>query len=110
MARIIVACPVTAVPDNTMYEVADAPVPLAVCRVNGHWFAFENNCSHENFPLTDGLLDGDEVECPLHGARFSVRTGDATAVPATCGIKVYPAWDEAGEVRVDLGVDTDVTT
>lgn len=85
-----------------MLAVVGAPTKLGVARADGRWFAFENNCTHEDFPLTEGLVDGQEVECALHGARFCLHTGAARAVPATCGIRVFPVCIEDGVVYVEM--------
>lgn len=98
---LIHACTIDELADGDMRAVEHAPQPLGVCRVAGEWFAFENNCSHEDFPLTEGLLDGTEIECPMHGARFCLRTGAVRAIPASCGIKVFPVRIERGAVLIE---------
>lgn len=102
MPTTIRACAHDALKDGEMLAVEGAPSPLGVCRVAGQWYAFENDCTHESFALTEGALDGAQIECPLHGAKFCVRTGAARAVPATRGIGVYPVRIEQGDVLVDL--------
>lgn len=101
MARVR-ACAADALNDGEMLAVEGGSARLGVARANGQWFAFENNCTHEDFPLTEGLVDGQDVECALHGARFCLRTGAALAAPATCGIRVFPVAVEDGTVYVDL--------
>jgi nitrite reductase/ring-hydroxylating ferredoxin subunit len=88
--------------DGDLRVVADAPMPLAICRVKDEWFAFENKCTHEDFPLTDGCVDGTEIECPLHGARYCLRTGEVRAFPATCPIRVFKVHVDGDAVHVDL--------
>lgn len=100
------ACTVDELADGEMRAVDGAPQALGICRVGGEWFAFHDNCSHEDFPLTEGMLDGAEIECPMHGARFCVRTGAVRAIPASCGIRVYPVRVERGEVLIELADET----
>jgi nitrite reductase/ring-hydroxylating ferredoxin subunit len=100
--RLIRACAADELAEGQMRAVADAPEPLAVCKVGGEWFAFRNNCSHTNFPLTEGFLEGTEVQCGFHGARFCVRTGAVRAYPARHGIEVFPVRLDNGEVFVEL--------
>lgn len=102
MSRRIHACSVQELADGEMRAVADAPLPLAICRVKDEWFAFENNCTHEDFPLTEGAVDGVEIECALHGARFCLRTGKVRAPPASCSIRVFPAHVEGDAVQVEI--------
>jgi len=102
MSRRLRACGVQELADGEMRVVADAPFALAVCKVKDEWFAFENNCTHEDFPLTEGAVDGFEIECALHGARFCLRTGQIRAVPASCPIRVFPVHVEGDVVHVDV--------
>ncbi|MGH6817956.1 MAG: Rieske (2Fe-2S) protein [Methylovirgula sp.] len=55
---------------------------IALFNVEGTFFALENACTHEEGPLAEGEIDGHEVTCPWHGARFDVRTGDVLGPPA----------------------------
>ena len=96
------ACAVDDLDDGEILSVANAPLPLAVCRVDAQWHAFENNCSHEDFELSEGMVEGTEVECPLHGARFCLRTGAVRAAPASKGIRVFATREENGDIFVDL--------
>lgn len=102
MGQPIRACNVQELADGEMRVVANAPLALAVCRVKDEWFAFENNCTHEDFPLTEGAVNGTEIECALHGARFCLRTGEIRAVPASCPIRVFPVHVNGDAVYVEL--------
>ena len=53
-------------------------------------------------PLDQGELDGEEIECPRHGARFDVTTGRATCMPAVVPVKTYQVRVEGGEVQVNV--------
>jgi 3-phenylpropionate/trans-cinnamate dioxygenase ferredoxin component len=78
----------------------------AVClaRVDGEVYAFANNCSHREFPLSDGEVDPDDcsITCEWHGARFDIRTGAALSLPATRPIPVYDCRVDGGEIYVDV--------
>ncbi|MGA9154149.1 MAG: Rieske 2Fe-2S domain-containing protein [Candidatus Nitrosopolaris sp.] len=56
--------------------------PLVLSMVNGKVYALDVVCSHEGGPLDEGTLEGYEVECPWHGSKFDVRTGEVTNPPA----------------------------
>ena len=74
---------------------------VAVFRLDdGQWHATANVCSHAFALLTDGWLEGAEIECPLHAARFDVRSGRALCSPADQPVAVYPVKVEAGAVFV----------
>jgi nitrite reductase/ring-hydroxylating ferredoxin subunit len=102
MSRRIHACGVQELADGEMKALSDDALSLAICRVNDEWFAFENNCTHQDFPLTEGAVDGTEIECPLHGARFCLRTGAIRAVPASRPIRVFRTHVEGDAVHVEI--------
>ena len=75
---------------------------IAVCNVDGEFYAVANVCTHDGGPLGDGFLHGDEIECPRHGARFSVRSGDARVLPAIVPIPIFDVKVEGDEIWVDV--------
>lgn len=85
-----------------MIAVEIAGVKIAVYRVDSELFATDNICSHAYAMLTDGWLDGDEIECPLHGGRFNVRTGKAMTSPVECDIRTFSVREADGIIQVLL--------
>jgi len=77
-------------------------VSVLVCRVNGAFHAVANRCSHARQVLTEGKLNGHELTCPLHGARFDVRTGRHLAPPATEPIKTFPVSVQGDQICVEV--------
>lgn len=75
---------------------------ICVVQSGGKLYAFEDRCSHDDGPLGEGTLQGCEIECPRHGARFDIRTGRVTAPPAYGPIEVYPTVVEDGQVFVEI--------
>jgi 3-phenylpropionate/trans-cinnamate dioxygenase ferredoxin subunit len=77
---------------------------IALARVDGEVYAFADNCSHRDFPLSLGEVDTQActVTCEWHGAAFDIRTGEAVCVPATRPLAVYETKVEDGAVWVDL--------
>ena len=65
-------------------------------------FALSDICSHEWIELSDGDLDGEDVECPAHGSRFNVRTGEVSGLPAEAPVGTYPVTIENGEIYVEV--------
>lgn len=63
---------------------------LVLFNLAGQVFAIADVCSHDDGPLGEGDLDGHEIICPRHGARFDVRSGKATMLPAVQDIPAYP--------------------
>jgi nitrite reductase/ring-hydroxylating ferredoxin subunit len=77
---------------------------IALARVDGEVYAFADNCTHRDFPLSLGEVDAETctVTCEWHGAAFDIRTGDATCGPAFRPIAVFAARVEGINVMVDL--------
>ncbi|WP_297800642.1 non-heme iron oxygenase ferredoxin subunit [Arenimonas sp. GDDSR-1] len=75
----------------------DGDTAILVCNIDGEIYALEDKCTHQDFELSPGKLDGAEIECVLHGARFDVRTGQALCAPAYAPVPKFP-------VRIDNGM------
>ena len=76
---------------------------LLLCRVSEtEVFAIENQCSHDDGPLTEGALDGRIIECPRHGARFDVSTGAVTRLPAAAPLPTFATRLQEGWIEVAL--------
>ena len=73
---------------------------IAVCNVDGQFYAIEDVCTHDGGSLDQGDVEGDEIECPRHGARFNVRTGEATLMPAVMPVRTFPIKIEGDRVLV----------
>lgn len=82
------------------YEVDG--VWIGVARSDGRWYAFEDECTHAECPLTRGFLEGAEVECECHGARFDLRDGSVLAPPATRPVRVFPLRVDGEDILVSL--------
>ena len=76
---------------------------LVLANVDGDVCALEDVCSHQDFPLSDGELDGSDVICIHHGARFDACTGKNKALPAIRPVRSFPVEVRDGEIFVDLG-------
>lgn len=73
---------------------------IAVFNLEGRYYAIADVCTHDAGQLTGGVVDGDEIVCPRHGARFSIRTGEALTPPAYEPTDVFPVRVDNGEVQV----------
>lgn len=75
---------------------------IAVFLVDGEIYAIEDICSHDRSPISDGCIEGSEIICPRHGARFCLRTGHALTAPAYEDIESFPVRAEAGRLWLGL--------
>lgn len=76
---------------------------IAVVRTGGAFYAIEDVCSHDGCPLLGGPIEGTEIICPRHGARFSLKTGEALTPPAYEPVRTYETKLEVGRVWVRAG-------
>ncbi len=86
--------------DTLAVEAAGERIVLA--NVDGDVYALQDNCSHQDFPLSDGELEGTQLECAYHGARFDVCTGRATRLPAIRPVRTFEVDLRDGEVFVRI--------
>ena len=75
---------------------------LCVANVGGEFYAIDNLCTHDGGPLGEGSLWDAQVECPRHGARFDLKTGRPTILPAVLPVKTYKVQVDGDEVRVEV--------
>jgi len=73
---------------------------IGVYRVADAYYAVSNTCPHAEASMVAGLVEDHEIECPLHGARFDLRTGAVIRPPATRGLKTYEVKVEGDRVWV----------
>ncbi|MDI5963126.1 non-heme iron oxygenase ferredoxin subunit [Streptomyces sp. SL13] len=86
----LVACPLGELADETPKRVELAGTPIALVRTGGEVFAINDTCSHANVSLSEGEVEGCQIECWLHGSSFDLRTGKPSGLPATRPVPVYP--------------------
>jgi 3-phenylpropionate/trans-cinnamate dioxygenase ferredoxin component len=91
------------VPAGAVKVVEAGGHSIALCNLEGSFYALDNLCTHDNGPLGEGTLYNGTVECPRHGARFDVQTGAVKALPAVRPVRTYPTQVEGDEVSVDGG-------
>ena len=75
---------------------------IALYDLDGEVFATSDICTHAYARLSDGWLDKEEIECPLHAGRFDPRTGKALCPPVTEDLKTYPVRVVGDEIQIKL--------
>ena len=90
------------VPDGGALAVEIDGQEIALVRDGDDVYAVRDECSHASIPLSEGEVDGCEIECWLHGSRFDVRTGKPLNLPATEPVPTYSTQIEGDTVMVDL--------
>jgi 3-phenylpropionate/trans-cinnamate dioxygenase ferredoxin subunit len=87
-------------PPGTWRSVDLEGSSIAVFNLDGGYYAIEDVCTHDGGILTGGTLERDEIVCPRHGARFSVKTGQALTPPAYEDVATFPVRVREGVVQV----------
>ncbi|HZN17599.1 MAG TPA: non-heme iron oxygenase ferredoxin subunit [Micromonosporaceae bacterium] len=100
---------IAAMVDGTPLAIVHAPGSDEGAAGDGEFFAVYDQCSHEAVALSEGDIDGCQLECWLHGSRFDLRTGAPTGLPATRPVPVYPVEIRDGDVYVSLTPSNGVT-
>ena len=92
-----------ALTDGEVLGVEVAGRSIALYAADDGIFATDNICTHAYACLSDGWLDGEVIECPLHAARFDIRSGKVLDPPATEDLKTYPVRlvGDVIQVRID---------
>ena len=84
--------------ENSVIDVDGTDV--AIFKIDDEFFAIEDVCSHDGTEIASGELDGDEIICPRHGARFCIKTGAVKSAPAYEDIHSYPVRILDGMVQI----------
>ncbi len=101
MSEFVKVAKVDDIPSGEALQVEVGGEPCALVRANGEVYCVADICTHEHAHLSEGFVEGYEIECPLHGSIFDVRTGEVKSLPATEGLKTYTVKVEDGEVMVE---------
>jgi 3-phenylpropionate/trans-cinnamate dioxygenase ferredoxin subunit len=91
------------VPPGTLHGVTVDRTAVVLANVDGDVYALRDRCSHADFPLNDGVLTGETLECVHHGAKFDVCTGRATGFPAIRPVKSYEVEIRDDDVFIRFG-------
>jgi 3-phenylpropionate/trans-cinnamate dioxygenase ferredoxin subunit len=101
MPRYVKVARVDEIPPGEKKIVEVDGLLVVLVNLDGEFYAIEDVCTHDGGPLGEGELEGHELICPRHGARFDVRTGDALTLPAFEPAPTYEVRLENGDVLVE---------
>jgi 3-phenylpropionate/trans-cinnamate dioxygenase ferredoxin component len=94
------AGPISALAEGQTRSIAVGRRMVAVARSGAEFFAIEDVCTHDGAELTGGAIEGAEIVCPRHGARFCLRTGEALSPPAYEPVRVFATKIDDGHLWV----------
>jgi 3-phenylpropionate/trans-cinnamate dioxygenase ferredoxin component len=98
-------CATSDIPDpgKAVFEVDDRFI--VVFHLDGAFYALDDACTHDGGPLGEGEIDGFQIICPRHGARFDIRTGQAMTMPAVQGTPAHEVKIEGEGIWVRIRED-----
>lgn len=96
------ACAVAEVAPGTALRVEVDGLDVAIVRDGEDFYAIEDECSHAAVALSEGDVEGCEIECWMHGSRFDLRTGKPLGPPATEPVPVFAVKITGDDVLIDL--------
>ncbi len=89
-------------PPDTLRRVEIKNLKIVVARTDDGIYALEDRCSHEDYNLSDGWIEEKTLCCPMHGAKFNLKTGQPETPPAHEPIKTFPVQVKNGVVEIDI--------
>jgi 3-phenylpropionate/trans-cinnamate dioxygenase ferredoxin subunit len=104
MAELIDICPVDDLPPGAMRLVEWEDLEIGVFNCAGELLAIEDRCSHDDGNLVEGELDEEDctIECPRHGSKFELRTGQPVNLPAYVPVDTFPVSVLNGVIKIEV--------
>lgn len=89
--------------ERIFIEVED--MTIVIFNIAGGVYALEDRCTHDNGPLGEGEIEGFEIICPRHGARFDIRDGRALSLPAILPTRYFPTRLIDNQIEIGIPVN-----
>lgn len=102
MSEYVTVARLDQVPEGSLHGVEVDGRRICIANAGGIFYALEDRCSHEEFPLSQGDLGGSQVTCILHGARFDLASGAPRALPAVRPVPTFECRVQGDEIQVRL--------
>ncbi len=98
----IQVCSIGDVAPGEVIKVETSGLTLAVFNLDGRYYVTDDHCTHGPGSLSEGCIDGDNIECNFHQGVFNIKTGEVVAPPCMIPVKTYKTVVEDGAVYVEL--------
>lgn len=102
MAKFVKAAKTDDIPPGQVRSFQIEGEFIAISHIDGNFYAIKDECTHMDYPLSDGDLDGEIITCIYHGAQFNVKTGEVVALPAYEPVETYKVKVEENDIYVFL--------
>ena len=90
------------IPEGGYIEIDVADEEILLFKIDNEFYALKNQCTHQEAPLAGGEIEDGEIVCPLHGARFCIKTGAVTTPPAYEDVETYATKIENNNVFIEI--------
>jgi len=101
MAGRLPLCPAAGIGPGSAARAELGGMAYAVFNLDGTFFVTQDQCTHGPGLLSDGFVEGEEIECPFHAGRFHIPSGQPAAAPCTEPLKVWRAEVIDGQICID---------
>ena len=95
-------CSVEELPSGERLFLEVNGLSIVIINHEGDFYAIADECTHDEGPVGEGEIEGHQIICPRHGARFDIRTGEVLALPATRDIPSYPVRIKDGMIEIGI--------
>lgn len=102
MSDFQLACSASEIPEGGMQLVEVDDRLVIVFNVEGDFYCIDDVCTHDGGPLSEGEIEGCQIACPRHGAKFDIRNGQALTMPATQATGSHEVKLDAGNIYVKI--------
>ena len=102
MAEYVKVAKLSAIPEQSATCVEAGGHRIGLFNLAGEIFAIDDRCTHAEASLCEGMIQGDEVVCPLHMATFDIKTGQVTGPPAAEDVRSYPVRIVDDDIEVEV--------
>lgn len=102
MSKFVAAAALETLVDGGMRSVQIGGRKMVLVRIGEQVFALKDECTHEEFPLSEGWVEDGCVCCAFHGAKFDPQTGEALSLPAYQPVQTFPVRIQNGIVEIDI--------
>ena len=102
MSEFVKVAAKSEIPDQSAKLLKIGDKRLALFNLGGEFYAIDDTCPHADGPLSEGSIEGEEVECPWHGSRFNIKTGGVTAPPAVESVTRYNVRVTGDDIEVEV--------
>jgi len=96
------ATTIDAIPEGSYIALDIADESILLFKLDNGFYALKNQCTHQEAPLEGGEVEDGEIVCPLHGARFCIKTGAVTMPPAYEDVETYATKIEGNDIFVKI--------